>query len=390
MKKLMISLLILLLACCITGFSSAETTNSKFFGTVSGDVYENEFLGIGCKFTGWNYDSEEDIEKANQLTREIINTKDFYDIVEEANVLYLMAAESASGLESTNIVLQYENETYMSMLNLLGLDGFIKTAAESSFKPMLEQSGFQNIDVEMTYVKIGDVDFPGLYIKYDAWNTTIYTKQAYALYDNNMMTITVSSADRDITDDLFSHFYLISDNRTDVTALLNNFQEQNPEKNEVPNLNYYRDQETGTYFIIPLGWEQKELSKERQMMKMKMSPIDNPSASIMFSCQDLYGLLSTSQRNEMGLKTRQDTDSLLDAEMLAAMLDLDEKNISMRNTSDATFGICFVKQTSLGLTYDMKIAITIKNGYMIMFQMMDLYENYQDVFESVVDSVYFN
>ncbi len=391
LKTFVLFVLTTLLVCSFCGAGYGETVDAhQLFGTVTGDVYENEFLGIGCKLNGWYYYSEEDIAAVNQLTRDVFSSKDISDILDNEDVLYLMMAGALTGSENVNIVLQYENEIYLKMVETVGIEGLLKLYVRDYFSSVLEQAGYQNIDIDVIQISIGGIDFFGIKTSYDYLGAKYYLKQAYSLYGNYMMTLTVSGPDYESIDDILSKFYIIQDNRTEKTALLDQHQDQDGAINDTAEVDYYHDQKTGTHFMIPVGWEEKELSQEREIIKMKMSPINDDVVSIMFGWQDFWDALSVSQRNGLGLKSRKDLDSLLDAEILSLMFDVDEKDVEMRTVSGTVFGFGTVSQTTAGLTMDMRVAITIHNGYLIVFQMADLYNNYGDIFDSVLESVYFN
>lgn len=163
-------------------------------------------------------------------------------------------------------------------------------------------------------------------------------------------------------------------------------------EDDMPNLDYYHDAETGFNFIIPNGWEQRNLSKERQTIKMKMAPIDvDYEASIMFGWNDLWSEIPDSSKSQWGVSSRRDLDSWATADMFAALFDVAEKDVTVQNYGGIDFGLAWVKQdTALGINIDAYCAVTIKNGYAIYFYLYDLNKNnkYIDVFTKVLDSIY--
>lgn len=389
MKKMILFVTIIAFAVSCIGAACAETVDAhQLFGTVTGDVYENEYLGIGCKLDGWYYYSEEDIAAANQMARDVFSSKDIGAILNNVNVLYLMMAEFSNGMENVNIVLQHENETYMSMVDAVGVEGLLNMGGKDYYASMLEQAGYSNINIDITKISIGGAEFSGMQVSYDFMGVTACIKQVYSLYGDYMMILTVCGPSYENVDDVLSRFYILQDNRTEKTALADQ-QDPNTGMNGTAEAEYYYDRETGAHFMIPAGWEEKALSQEWDIIKMKMSPVNEEVVSIMFGWEDLWDALSASQRSAMGLKSRKDLDSLLNAELLSIMFGVD-KDVEMRSVSGVPFGIGTVSQTAAGLTMDLKVAVTIRDGYVIMFQMPDLYEDYRAVFDAVLESVYFN
>lgn len=161
---------------------------------------------------------------------------------------------------------------------------------------------------------------------------------------------------------------------------------------ENSNSKSYHYDEANMYFIIPNGWEERPLSQERKVIKMKMSPIDDKLAtSIMFGCEDMWSMIPEKTRKSWGLYSREDLDAMMDSELLATMADLDATDIKMVTYAGIQYGICIIEQNSgIGITIKQKYALTIKNGYFVMFQMYDPDSIYNNIFETVLNSVSFD
>ncbi len=114
------------------------------------------------------------------------------------------------------------------------------------------------------------------------------------------------------------------------------------EGRQSPNLNRYMNPETGISFIIPYGWEEVALNKQRNIIKMKMSPSGMDGvASIMFGYQDAWDLIPITEKIQFGLKTRNDLDSLyMSSEVLAEAYGIDVDDIKPVLYGDHVFYIC--------------------------------------------------
>ncbi len=84
-------------------------------------------------------------------------------------------------------------------------------------------------------------------------------------------------------------------------------------------------------------------------------------------------------------------DSWASADMFATLFGLNEKDLEMKQYMGMNFGIGWANQdTSYGINLAVHYAITIKNGYALMFQLIDLDKEYDDVLYKVLDSIYFD
>ncbi len=155
--------------------------------------------------------------------------------------------------------------------------------------------------------------------------------------------------------------------------------------------NRYTDASTGMKFIIPAGWEERNMSQNREFLKMKMSPVGDSVSSIMFGYQDVWNSIPESSRKEWGIKNKSDLDNLfMDKEYIADIYGTDEKDIAMEYHAGHLFAIGKTKQDSgFGFTLEMTVATTFVDGYMIQFQMADLSNTYNSVFLNVLDSFAF-
>ena len=179
-------------------------------------------------------------------------------------------------------------------------------------------------------------------------------------------------------------------------------------KAEAPEI--YTDPDTGFRFEIPDGWEQLPLSKERQFLKMKMSPIGGAaSASIMYTVMDVYTAVGDEQRKLWRIESRRDVDALLDADfaemMIGAVFSEDAEfgagklNIQLTSVSGQEINGMRYYTAKARSTYDVTesfslmdtettVAVFLENGYIVMFQFLDLsnQHKYQDAFDRVLSS----
>lgn len=153
----------------------------------------------------------------------------------------------------------------------------------------------------------------------------------------------------------------------------------------------YSYPEAGIHFTVPAGWEEKPLSQERQFLKYQITPVnDRTASSIIFGCRDFWQLMSPEMWALMGVQSKEDMESLLDAEMVAEMMNMDLKDVRTVEYPGAKFTLGTTQQTQYGLTITITFAFTIHDGIFIQFQMYDPQKLYGDIFEQVLGSVTFD
>ena len=156
-------------------------------------------------------------------------------------------------------------------------------------------------------------------------------------------------------------------------------------------LEYY-DEELGIHIVIPDGWEQLNMSKERQTLRMKMGRIDEPYCMILYAANDLWGSLSAAQKTALGIITESDLDQLAsNAEIMAAMLGKDKSEVELRTYAGKNYTMTTMTgDTPLGGTIDIFTATTIRDGYLVIYQLYDLTNKYPDSLDAVLENVYYD
>ena len=205
-RKLTAIILVIMCACMmIPAWAETATMDvEEMFGTVTGDTYENAFLGLGCKLEGWHYYSDEELEGVNQRTKDALSDE-FDDLVDQS--IGLMMVEQPGGMQNANIQLQ-NVKNYVSIYKTMG----IKTVAENSisgFKLTLEAANFTDIQLEVGEQKIGDQTFTCMIGQYKIKGVQIYFRQVWDVRDIYLVTVTATTVLEDKTEEVFSQFYLL-------------------------------------------------------------------------------------------------------------------------------------------------------------------------------------
>lgn len=217
MKKLLSGMLVLMLmlslAACgeqdIRGTktdSSSNTGESEFsVGKVDGLVYENAFIGIGCKLdSNWTFSSDEEIRQINNIAADIIG-EEYQQTLENAEIVYDMAAVHVNGLDNINVNLQKANPQQLAALDL---NAHYETQFDM-LRDAFENMGYTNIRLEVGQVTIGGENLPVLFNRADIGAYTICQVCIAIKCNGYLANVTVSTFDETTLEDLLACFYLI-------------------------------------------------------------------------------------------------------------------------------------------------------------------------------------
>ncbi len=183
----------------------AETEPEFDLGVVEGLVYENEFIGIGCKLdSNWRFYSDEEIRQMNNMTADVMGD-DFREAMANADIVYDMAAIHSNGLDNINVNMQKANPMQIAMLDL--------TAHYESQFAMLEEAfenmGYTNVRLEVGEITIDGETFEVLFNRADIAGYTICQVCISIKCNGYLANVTVSTFDEASLDELLDCFYLI-------------------------------------------------------------------------------------------------------------------------------------------------------------------------------------
>ena len=204
LRKATAALLVITLFCMLVPVQAETADTSALFGTISGDTYENSFIGIGCRLDGWHYYSDEEIEQTNQIAKEKVS-EELHDLLNQN--ITVMAAETADSLQNVNIQIRNVKD-YVSVYNQYGLQ-FIAESSLDQFKSSLEATGMSDIQLSTGSLNIGGEDFAYIGGQYVLSGVPLYFRQMWVLRGDFLAYITATSILTDNSDTIFSYFYLL-------------------------------------------------------------------------------------------------------------------------------------------------------------------------------------
>ena len=191
------------------GTENSETETSETeeidlsFGAVEGNVYENDFIGIGCKLDdGWSFYSDEQIKELNNITADIAG-EEYMDLMEDANIIYDMYAIDSTQLNNITINLEKVNPVQLLALDIA--KNFELTVG--TMKSTYENMGYTNFNYEITEVTVDGKKMDAMNITAEANGYTIYQCLTAKKCNGYLANIVVSTYINNTTADLLDNFY---------------------------------------------------------------------------------------------------------------------------------------------------------------------------------------
>ncbi len=183
--------------------SAAEDEVEVSLGSSANNVYENKFLGIGCKLDDtWTFKTDEEIRELNNLTQDMLGDE-YAEQIKNAALIYDMSAIKNDATASINVNIEniglvngaiYDEESY--------IDNSLNTLKEP-----LESAGFENLVINKVTVDFGGKQSPAIAISAELAGVKIYEKVVCVKQGKYIACITVASYLEDSTDALIAAFY---------------------------------------------------------------------------------------------------------------------------------------------------------------------------------------
>lgn len=187
-----------------TDEDDSSSDNEKFaFGVQENNVYENEFLGIGCELDDeWTFYTEEEIQELNNLTMDLYDS-DAIDYVLENNMTVIdMMAMTDLGTKNINITLtdlekvgfSDNKEAYLSM----GI---------SSMASLLEDAGAEDVEVIESEMEFIGETCTCVEVKQTMYGVEMHQLSVYFFRGNYAVNVVVTSTVEGEAKELLEAFY---------------------------------------------------------------------------------------------------------------------------------------------------------------------------------------
>ncbi len=185
-----------------TSTSDAWSDGTFSLGTVEGDTYKNEMLGIGCKLPGWTYADEQEIAEQNEWTAEMMS-EDLAERLKDSDNVMLMEASSEDGLTNININVQHIGNLASKVVS----EQDFVDAAYPEISNALTEVGVENVKVEKADITVLGEQHAGMVTTGEYMGIAIYQRQFSLIGNGYMASITITSYQDDVTEELLDAFF---------------------------------------------------------------------------------------------------------------------------------------------------------------------------------------
>ncbi len=187
-----------------TSAPGGAISGDELFGTVSGDAYENRFLGIGCRLPGWHYLSQEEIAEQYNLAKYICSD-DVTELLENNPATTVMFASSEDGQRNINIQVQNLRLSFGGVYS----EEQILNIYVPMLENMLTQAGYTDLSIERGTVRFLGSERSCITITGKIYGIDIRQKQLFIFRDKYASFITFTGMSGTDVDDLIAAFYSI-------------------------------------------------------------------------------------------------------------------------------------------------------------------------------------
>lgn len=190
----------------------AEQSDPFTLGQIEGGVYTNNYLGIGCTLDeNWVFYSAEELQALPENVREMLKDTEAGELLDGVAQIMDMKAENMTEMATINVLYSPQSLqtqlAYAAMTEEAFLDSVLlsKDVMISAYTDM----GMENVEIEKAVVTfLGEEHFA---IKTTAVEQGLnrYMLQVYDMSGAFGATLTVTSYNEDITQELLDLFYKI-------------------------------------------------------------------------------------------------------------------------------------------------------------------------------------
>lgn len=205
MKKLLSIILALTLVLSLAS-CTGKITNLFSLGKVSNNVYENSYIGIGARFdSSWHFYTEDEIKQINNTAIEFAG-EEYQELMENADVVYDMFAQTDDLLSSVNIAMEKVNPIQIATVDLkLSLEVSIPTVTSS-----YEKMGYKNVKAEVSTVEFAGETRDVLNLTGELNGSTFYLSTVNMKATSHVVNVTVGSFDKNVVDNTLKSFYALN------------------------------------------------------------------------------------------------------------------------------------------------------------------------------------
>ena len=173
-------------------------------GSVSGGVYENDFLGIACKLDDtWTFYDEDQILALNNITQDLYEGTDFESYFDE-NTSYFtdMYAQSEDASKTINIVIESIGVQNATLTEASYVELCLDTLVSA-----LEQAGMENVTANGSSMTFAGAEHATIQISAEYQGVSMYETIVCLKQGLYMSSITSCTWGENTTEDVLANFY---------------------------------------------------------------------------------------------------------------------------------------------------------------------------------------
>ncbi len=193
----------------VFGFASCSEEREFTLGTVNGNAYENEFIGIGYTLDeDWSFVSKDDL-LAEMGIDATLTGDELQAEINKTDIVCDMDASTGEGTES--VFVQVKN---MGMVfgKIIGEDKYIDMWQDGLEKEYSESGKFDEVVYTIDSVNLCGRSCKSLNTHLVSGEANVYQKAAFIKIDGYMIEIVVTSVTGwDAVDGIFDNFYSLAD-----------------------------------------------------------------------------------------------------------------------------------------------------------------------------------
>lgn len=172
--------------------TESETTENEALsgldlGTVDGNTYTNETLGLHCELgDSWYVYSEAELASLMGVVADSLSDSIIGDAIDNNQSVTVFFAMDTTTYGNINITISKDS------MSALGEENFVALMVPQ-MKPILEQSGFENVTCTEAEFEFAGQTHTGIDITATVQGATVYERQVYLMADSCMYVVTATA-----------------------------------------------------------------------------------------------------------------------------------------------------------------------------------------------------
>ena len=180
---------------------AVESAKEFSLGTVNGNVYTNEFIGI--EFTAdsdWKYKTDEEIAEANKIAKDFVSD-DFAEALKDADIVYAMSAGSEYG-DNVNINMEKIPAVTSRLVSIPQVYQTVVSEMETAYKNM----GATSFDYTIEKVLVDGRNMDGMKIKAEIQGIALHQICFSKICGDYMVSVTISASSESEAKEILNKF----------------------------------------------------------------------------------------------------------------------------------------------------------------------------------------